>query len=134
MTKTKKTAAKPVRKPAIADAPETAPSAAAAAGPETPPSVETAAPPKTPKGRRKPKEENASPPAKAPTKIDVLLGLLRRPEGALITDLAAATGWQVHSVRGALAGHIKKKLALVVISEKTDAGRVYRVAPQEAAA
>jgi hypothetical protein len=38
-----------------------------------------------------------------------------------------ATGWQAHSVRGALSGALKKKLALAVISTKTEAGRVYRI-------
>ena len=39
----------------------------------------------------------------------------------------AATGWQAHSVRGAISGSIKKALGLEVLSEKTDAGRVYRI-------
>jgi Protein of unknown function (DUF3489) len=42
-----------------------------------------------------------------------------------------ATGWQAHSVRGALSGALKKKLGLTVSSDKTDSGRVYRVAPAE---
>ena len=60
------------------------------------------------------------------------MSLLRRPEGATIHDLAAATGWQVHSVRGAIAGALKKGRGFNVVSAKADAGRVYRI--EEAAA
>ena len=38
-----------------------------------------------------------------------------------------ATGWQAHSVRGAIAGQIRKKLKLLVTTEKTEAGTVYRI-------
>ena len=60
--------------------------------------------------------------------IPTLVGLLLRPEGARIDELMAATGWQAHSVRGALSGAIKKNLALSVISEKTDGVRTYCIA------
>jgi hypothetical protein len=71
-------------------------------------------------------------PAPAPlartSRQDTLLGLLRRPEGATIADMSEATGWQAHSVRGALSGIIGKKLGLKVVSEKlADRGRVYRL-------
>jgi hypothetical protein len=66
-------------------------------------------------------------PAPRTTKIDIVLGLLRRPEGADVAVLAQATGWQVHSVRGAIAGHIKKKLGLVVTTTKVDGKTVYRI-------
>jgi len=74
------------------------------------------------------------PPASTPAttepkgKIGAVVALLRRPLGASLADLQAATGWQAHSVRGAIAGSIKKKLGLTVISEKTAEGRVYRIA------
>jgi hypothetical protein len=61
------------------------------------------------------------------TKIDTLLQLLKRPEGADVKQLAEATGWQLHSVRGALSGHVKKKLGLKVEAEKTDGRLVYRI-------
>ncbi len=41
--------------------------------------------------------------------------------------MTAATGWQAHSVRGAMSGALKKKLGLIIASEKTEAGRVYRI-------
>ena len=55
--------------------------------------------------------------------------MLRRPEGATIEQIVKATGWQPHTVRGAIAGALKKKLGLTVSSEKTeDEPRVYRIA------
>jgi len=61
-------------------------------------------------------------------KIGMIVDLLRKSKGASIDDLCTATGWQAHSVRGALSGTIKTKLGLQLLSEKTDAGRVYRIA------
>jgi hypothetical protein len=61
-------------------------------------------------------------------KIANVIAMLRRPKGASITDLCKATGWQAHSVRGALSGTIKKKLGFKVTSEKSDGVRVYRIA------
>lgn len=58
----------------------------------------------------------------SPSKSDLLLTLLREPGGATIKELAKATGWQEHSVRGFLSGHIKKKLALKIVSQKGDDG------------
>ena len=56
-----------------------------------------------------------------------VLMLLRRPSGTTITRIMTATGWQAHSVRGFLAGVVRRKLALTLQSEKTDGERVYRV-------
>jgi uncharacterized protein DUF3489 len=67
-------------------------------------------------------------PAAAKTKQQVCLDLLNRSEGATVDELQAATGWQQHSVRGFLAGAVKKKLGLTLLSEKPDAGpRRYRI-------
>lgn len=61
------------------------------------------------------------------TKQQTCLDLLSRREGATIEQLQEATGWQGHSVRGFLAGAVKKKLGLTLVSEKPDAGpRRYR--------
>jgi hypothetical protein len=58
-----------------------------------------------------------------------LIGMLKRPEGASIEEIVAAFGWQAHTVRGAIAGALKKKLGFDVTSEKVDGrGRVYRIA------
>jgi hypothetical protein len=62
------------------------------------------------------------------TKLALLIDLLRAGDGATIDEIIAATGWQAHSVRGAISGTLKKKLGLTVASEKQDGrGRVYRI-------
>lgn len=62
------------------------------------------------------------------TKQAILIAQLRRKEGATIAELTEATGWQAHSVRGAISGALKKKLGLSVTSEKVDGrSRVYRI-------
>jgi hypothetical protein len=65
-------------------------------------------------------------------KLGALVTLLRRPEGARIEELTAATGWQAHSVRGAIAGALKKKLKLAVTADRTEQGRVYRITEGQA--
>jgi hypothetical protein len=64
---------------------------------------------------------------KPQTKADLILGLLRREEGATLEQLVAATGWLPHTTRAALTG-IKRK-GHVLSSEKVDGVRTYRVAP-----
>ena len=64
----------------------------------------------------------------APTKLDKVIALLARPKGASIDELCAATGWQAHSVRGAISGSLKKKMGLLVSSTTIEGrGRVYRI-------
>jgi hypothetical protein len=53
--------------------------------------------------------------------------MLRRPAGVTIAAIMAATDWQQHSVRGFLAGVVRKKLGLNLVSDRTDKGRVYRI-------
>ena len=50
-----------------------------------------------------------------------------------IDEMTSATGWQRHSVRGAISGALKKKAGLTILSEKTDGGRVYRIPAGDAA-
>ena len=85
-----------------------------------------------PRPPAKPARQQAEAPksAKLAGKIGVLVGLLRRPEGATVGAMMAATGWQAHSVRGAMSGAVKKSLGLNIASEKTDGGRVYRIADE----
>ena len=57
-----------------------------------------------------------------------LVAMLRAPDGATIEEIMAVTGWQSHTVRGAMAGALKKKLGLEVTSEKVEnRGRVYKL-------
>ncbi|MBX9740499.1 MAG: DUF3489 domain-containing protein [Beijerinckiaceae bacterium] len=66
--------------------------------------------------------------ARSGTKQAALIDMLRTPDGATIAEIAAASGWQAHTVRGAMAGALKKKLGLDVTSEKVEGrGRVYRL-------
>ena len=62
------------------------------------------------------------------TKQQIMIDLLRRPEGATIEEITAATEWQSHTVRGAMSGALKKKLGLEITSEMVEErGRVYRI-------
>ena len=74
----------------------------------------------------------ATPKARTPregTKQARLIDMLRAPDGATVEEIAGALEWQSHTVRGALAGALKKKLGLEVTSEKVEnRGRVYRLA------
>jgi hypothetical protein len=57
-----------------------------------------------------------------------VIAMLQSPAGATIADMMQATGWQQHSVRGFLAGVVRKRLKLKLGSKKVDGTRVYRVA------
>jgi hypothetical protein len=61
------------------------------------------------------------------TKHARVVAMLRKPAGATIAAIMAATDWQQHSVRGFLAGVVRKKLGLNLVSDQTDKGRVYRI-------
>jgi hypothetical protein len=62
------------------------------------------------------------------TKTTTVLELLRRKEGATIAEIAKATGWQNHSIRGFISGTVSKKLGLAVESSKNEAGeRTYGI-------
>jgi hypothetical protein len=76
---------------------------------------------------RKPKGRAASRKARANSKQDKIIEMLRRPHGATIKAIMKATGWQQHSVRGFFAGTVRKKLKMKLVSEKADGDRVYRI-------
>src|SRR5215469_14032852 len=65
---------------------------------------------------------------KRPSKQDVVIAMLRQPEGATVDEVASVTGWQRHTVRGVFSGTLKKKLGLALASAKEARGRVYRIA------
>ena len=56
-----------------------------------------------------------------------VIASLRAPSGATIDAMMKATGWQQHSVRGFLAGVVRKKLRLDLVSEAGKSGRIYRI-------
>ena len=67
-------------------------------------------------------------PVRPGTKLAALVVALRRPQGATSLQLMLATGWQPHTVRGAISGMLRKKLGLNVVLAHNDSGeRVYRV-------
>ena len=69
----------------------------------------------------------AMPRFRAGTKQAAMVDLLKRPEGATIAQICAATQWLPHTVRGAMAGTLSKRLGLAITSTKdTDGPRVYR--------
>jgi hypothetical protein len=96
------------------------------------------------KPARKPKSVTKRPaksaPAAKPTptkqpaasKQAKVLDLLRRPQGATIEAIVGETGWQQHSVRGFLAGVVRKRLKLRLSSTKADGKRAYRIAGHDA--
>lgn len=65
---------------------------------------------------------------RAKSKHDRMLTLLRRPTGASLAELTSPSGWQPHSVRGALSGVFRKRMGLTITSVKDGNQRVYRVA------
>jgi hypothetical protein len=69
----------------------------------------------------------AKPAAKKTSKLEKVATLLKRPDGASISEFMKATGWQQHSVRGALAGTLKKR-GHEISSDKVDGVRRYRIA------
>ena len=56
-----------------------------------------------------------------------VIEMLRRRQGASVAAIMKATGWQPHSVRGFLAGVVRKKLGLSLVSEKSGDERLYRI-------
>ncbi len=79
------------------------------------------------KAARKKAEPKAPRATRADSKQARLIEMLKRKKGASIEEIVEAFGWQPHTVRGAIAGALKKKLGLKIESEKVDGRRVYRI-------
>ena len=63
------------------------------------------------------------------TKQEALIAMLSAEGGATIDEMAAATNWAAHTIRGAMSGALKKKLGLTITSEKVEGrGRTYKIA------
>jgi hypothetical protein len=105
--------------------------------PKKVPTKDAVSPRKDGAGRSRRKMAQRAEPTPAPngvrsgTKLALLIDLLGRKTGVSIDEIVEVTGWQAHSVRGAISGALKKKLGLAVVSEKVDQrSRVYRIATQ----
>ena len=85
-----------------------------------------------PKSRARSADASSKPATEPHTKHARIIAMLRTSAGATIASLVAATEWQQHSVRGFLAGVVRKKLGLNLVSEQTDKGRVYRIKDSKA--
>jgi len=95
----------------------------------------THAVPATPVTDAKPAQQTAPLPksakADAGSKQSRVIAMLQSPTGATIAAMMKATGWQQHSVRGFLAGVVRKRLKLKLGSKKIDGNRVYQIAGAE---
>jgi hypothetical protein len=106
-------------------APETATAAQEAATPA--PKAPKGAPKKA-KATKAAKAKDAAPEAREGSKKSIVLDLLRRRGGATLAEIAKATDWQAHSIRGFISGTLGKKMGLTVESSKNDAGeRSYKI-------
>jgi hypothetical protein len=79
--------------------------------------------------KRKVQTKTKTPGTRANSKQAQLIEMLKSRDGAMIEEIVKKFDWQAHTVRGAIAGALKKKLGLNVQSEKVEGrGRVYRIA------
>jgi hypothetical protein len=96
----------------------------------TPTSAPQAAP-VTPKKAKAPKDataKDAAPTTREGSKKAIVIEMLKRPEGATLSDIMSATSWQCHSVRGFISGCLGKKMGLKIESAKREDGqRCYKL-------
>ncbi len=75
-----------------------------------------------------PAQVDGKPRSRDNSKQAQVIAMLKRPEGATIAQICAATGWQAHTVRGTFAGAFKKKLGLTITSSKeSGTERIYKI-------
>ena len=80
-----------------------------------------------PTSRKRPAATSSKSRSGPDTKHARVVAMLRTPAGTTIAAIVKATDWQQHSVRGFLAGVVRKKLGLNLVSDQTEQGRVYRI-------
>ena len=101
---------------------------AARTAPTPAPQAAPVAPKKT-KAAKGTTAENLTPTAREGSKKGIVLELIRRPDGASLKEIADATQWQAHSIRGFISGSLGKKMGLTVESfKRADGERAYRTA------
>ena len=83
------------------------------------------------KAAQVPAEEPAKNKTDARSKQARIVAMLQSPTGATITAIMKATGWQQHSVRGFLAGVVRNRLKLNLVSKKVNGNRIYRIANED---
>ena len=71
------------------------------------------------KPAKRAKDMSDKPTPRTGTKQALMIEMLKRPQGATVEQIAAATGWQHHTIRGAISGALKKKLGLTVEATRT---------------
>ena len=76
----------------------------------------------------------SQPTARRESKKSLIIAMLRAPAGATIKAMARAAKWQPHSVRGFLAGVVRKKLGLTLVAADGKNGRAYRIMDRPASA
>lgn len=75
------------------------------------------------------KLEATSPTIRPGTKLAAIIDAMRHPGGATVAQMMAGTGWQAHTIRGAISGMVRRRLGYQVVSEKgADGQRAYRIA------
>jgi hypothetical protein len=89
---------------------------------------------RTAKPSRQSVDEPRTNKADAGSKQARVIAMLRSPTGTTIAAIMKATGWQQHSVRGFLAGVVRKRLKLKLVSKKVNGNRIYQIASEDSTA
>lgn len=76
---------------------------------------------------KKAAKQRKTQPKSSSSKLEQIVSALRAPKGATIAQLVTLTGWQAHSVRGAMSGALKKQRGLSISSSKSGSERVYKI-------
>jgi hypothetical protein len=84
-------------------------------------------PPQTAKSTSPPGANAVAGTVRTNSKLGKMIALLQRQDGATIAQMMKATGWQAHSVRGAMSGTIKTRLGLTITSDTQGTDRTYRI-------